>query len=117
MVAIWTACQPIKNKHAVKFPAQGVRHNLQGSHGKDCSRLRRCLFMLRAVTQGEEGLGTWTSNDELTNGVIDLDEVIEEEQHKGIPRDEPKEHNEEVTTRNMTFYDIFIYDDVKFITK
>jgi hypothetical protein len=28
--------------------------------------------MLRAVTQGEDGLSPWTSKGELTNGVVDL---------------------------------------------
>jgi hypothetical protein len=42
------------------------------------------------------GTGPWTSKCKLTNGAIGLDEVMEEERHEGVPRDGPKEHNEEV---------------------
>jgi hypothetical protein len=42
------------------------------------------------------GTGPWTSKYKLTNEAIGLDEVMEEERHEGVPRDGPKEHNEEV---------------------
>jgi hypothetical protein len=50
------------------------------------------LFMLRIVTEGEEGLGPWTSKGELTNGVIDLVMSSRRSDTKVCDAMDPKEH-------------------------
>jgi hypothetical protein len=50
---ICTTYQPVKSEPGVKFSAQGLRHNSQGSHEK--ARSWRCLLRLRAVTFRRRG--------------------------------------------------------------
>jgi hypothetical protein len=69
---IWTTCQPVKSELAVGFPAQGVRHNSQGSHEKACSCCDEVSSCYEQSHLGEEVLGPRISKGEVTNGVTNI---------------------------------------------
>jgi hypothetical protein len=92
-VAIGTTCQPINSESAIEFSAKRVRYNSQGSHGNAWSWWH--IFRPRVVTQDEEAIGPGISKDQLINEWFGLAKPSRTEWHGDVPRDGPKEHNEE----------------------
>jgi hypothetical protein len=85
-------------KWTFEFSTQELRHNSQGGHEKACSWW--CLFRLRAVMEGEEGLGPRTSKVNLPMEQLTWWSHWEGSDKETCHTMDPRSRNEEAGPRN-----------------